>query len=82
MIRNPVGLQVRSYTSILDLQTHARPPIMGQTSQTCINFAKQSGTWNEGEGVSPYLPKIVWELAKHKNSILKSSSKKGCPLIF
>lgn len=25
-------------------------PSWGQTSQTCINYAKQSGTWNEGEG--------------------------------
>lgn len=25
-------------------------PSWGQTSQTCINYDKQSGTWNEGEG--------------------------------
>lgn len=82
MIRNPVGLQVRSYTSILDLQTHAHPPVIGQTTQTCINYTKQSGTCNEGEGWVLIYQTLSGKWANIRTPSLNHQVKKCCPLIF
>jgi len=76
MMRNLVGLQVRSYlnSGFTNSCPPTHPPIMGgrhpKHALTMTNNLAPGMKVKRG----PYLPNIVWEVAKHKNSILKPAS--------